>query len=130
MTNFGGLATAAHEAPPRQRFCQHLIIGMHWCKWPLLNSCCWLVLAFPLTCLFEMTTPRQTITHKHCSYSILKQLCRIQLVLGGARTVGLLALELVLILALALHSVHVQCKLCTLPLYLHLHLASWHFYLH
>ena len=30
------------------------------------------------------------------------------------------------ILVQALDSVHVQCTLCTLPLYLHLHLASWH----
>lgn len=58
-----------------------------------------------------MTTPCQTITHKHSSYSVLKQLCRIQLVLGGEQTVGLLALALVLILELALDSVQVHLTL-------------------
>ena len=121
---------------------------MHWCKWPLWNSCCWLVLAFPLTCLFKMTTPCRTITHKHCSYSILKQLCRIKLVLGGSTCICTYTCTSTCQCACAAHIVHLTfvhalCKLALLialaldyavamrtgtwhlHLHLYLHLASW-----
>ena len=59
-------------------------------------------------------------------------MCRIQLVLGGARSVGLLALALVLILVLALDSVHVHLALVlALTLgKLAMRTGTWHLSLH
>ena len=59
-------------------------------------------------------------------------MCRIQLVLGGARSVGLLALALVLILVLALESVQVHLVLALAHTLgkLAVRRGIWHFYLH
>ena len=59
-------------------------------------------------------------------------MCRIQLVLGGARTVGLLVFALVLILVLALDSVHVHLALVlALTLgKLAMRTGTWHLSLH